>query len=581
MAELTLKSKIQFRKDTAANWSSKNPVLKLAEPAWDSTNSRLKIGNGTSAWSNLSWAYPSINIYKDSGIDFKATSGNFTIKILDNSTSATKSSIRLNYNGSVDIFNSNNFRLVWSSSQALFVEEETIANLGTSSRSWDSLYLKTKIESPAGVINVSNSPKSFTITNSVANATSSNKVQSSSIYFQAKRTYYDTSLHNDNKILIFDSGMDNELGASAGSLYQSGKVYLGNNSSSFPRVYAENFIMNPAAVGEIFNTDGSRNFLCLNEPLVLKKWKSFVITGFDAGNKTFTLDSVSGLAVGDTYSTSCTGSVYNNYGQITAISGNTVTVSAVPTASFGSYLNANPSYDHMSWFINSKPEAGSSYITYFDETGTSNFIMVTNAKISQNYYISDPILNSNNNFCFGDGLYIPVNKTYNLYPHFKIGRYDSDSRGTYPFVIGWGSSDTDRKNIFYVNNSGYCYANAYNLISGGTLLEYKHYSGVNMYLATNRKKGLFSSYNPTYKPTGASTTYYGGFNIPLGADGTTYVGQLYFERGEPRMHYHYSTGTGDTAWSSWYKIPVGVCGQITRGTSAPSGGRDGDIYLQY
>lgn len=68
MAELTLKSRIVFKKDTAANWSTRNPILKTAEPGWDSTNNRLKVGNGINAWSDLSWAFPNSKIYQDNGI---------------------------------------------------------------------------------------------------------------------------------------------------------------------------------------------------------------------------------------------------------------------------------------------------------------------------------------------------------------------------------------------------------------------------------------------------------------------------------------------------------------------------------
>lgn len=219
-------------------------------------------------------------------------------------------------------------------------------------------------------------------------------------------------------------------------------------------------------------------------------------------------------------------------------------------------------------------------MTNFSEVGTSNFIMVTNAK-PYTYYNPANILNSNNIFCFGDGLNIPTNRTYSIQPTFKIGKYDNDVSGSYPFLIGWGTSDTSRKNIFYVSSSGGCYAYNYYLIDGGSVLKYKHYSSVDMYSTTYREKGMFSVYNPTTDPTGSATSYYGGLNIPLGSDSTTYVGQMYFERSAPRIHYHYSTSSTSTSWSSWYKIPVGVCGQITRGTSAPSGGRDGDIYLQY
>lgn len=47
-------AKIKLRRDTAANWTSVNPVLALGEPGYDTTNNELRIGNGTSTWANLS-----------------------------------------------------------------------------------------------------------------------------------------------------------------------------------------------------------------------------------------------------------------------------------------------------------------------------------------------------------------------------------------------------------------------------------------------------------------------------------------------------------------------------------------------
>ena len=50
-------TKIQFRRDTASNWSSNNPVLSEGEIGLDLTNGTFKIGNGTTAWNSLSVAY--------------------------------------------------------------------------------------------------------------------------------------------------------------------------------------------------------------------------------------------------------------------------------------------------------------------------------------------------------------------------------------------------------------------------------------------------------------------------------------------------------------------------------------------
>jgi hypothetical protein len=47
---------IQLRRDTAANWTSANPVLAAGEVGYDSTNNKIKIGNGSSTWTVLSYA---------------------------------------------------------------------------------------------------------------------------------------------------------------------------------------------------------------------------------------------------------------------------------------------------------------------------------------------------------------------------------------------------------------------------------------------------------------------------------------------------------------------------------------------
>jgi hypothetical protein len=45
--------KLQFRRDTAANWESNNPVLSEGELGLDTTNQRFKIGNGTDTWNAI------------------------------------------------------------------------------------------------------------------------------------------------------------------------------------------------------------------------------------------------------------------------------------------------------------------------------------------------------------------------------------------------------------------------------------------------------------------------------------------------------------------------------------------------
>jgi hypothetical protein len=44
---------IQFRSDTADNWTTANPTLAIGEPGFETDTGKLKIGNGETAWINL------------------------------------------------------------------------------------------------------------------------------------------------------------------------------------------------------------------------------------------------------------------------------------------------------------------------------------------------------------------------------------------------------------------------------------------------------------------------------------------------------------------------------------------------
>ena len=48
-------SQIQLRRDTAANWTSVNPTLAPGEVGYDTTNNKIKMGNGSTAWNSLAY----------------------------------------------------------------------------------------------------------------------------------------------------------------------------------------------------------------------------------------------------------------------------------------------------------------------------------------------------------------------------------------------------------------------------------------------------------------------------------------------------------------------------------------------
>ncbi|HVH49970.1 MAG TPA: hypothetical protein VM760_08870 [Sphingomicrobium sp.] len=45
----------RIRRDTAANWASVNPVLKLGEPGLETDTRRIKYGDGSTAWNSLGY----------------------------------------------------------------------------------------------------------------------------------------------------------------------------------------------------------------------------------------------------------------------------------------------------------------------------------------------------------------------------------------------------------------------------------------------------------------------------------------------------------------------------------------------
>ena len=48
-------TQIKLRRDTSANFTSKNPVLGVGEPAYETDTKKLKIGDGTTAYTQLEY----------------------------------------------------------------------------------------------------------------------------------------------------------------------------------------------------------------------------------------------------------------------------------------------------------------------------------------------------------------------------------------------------------------------------------------------------------------------------------------------------------------------------------------------
>lgn len=47
---------VQYRRGTAAEWTSANPILAIGEPGYETDTGKFKVGNGSSAWASLSYS---------------------------------------------------------------------------------------------------------------------------------------------------------------------------------------------------------------------------------------------------------------------------------------------------------------------------------------------------------------------------------------------------------------------------------------------------------------------------------------------------------------------------------------------
>jgi len=72
---------IQLRRDTAANWTSANPVLAQGELGLETDTARYKIGDGSTAWASLSYSSLPSNAINANTIDAK---GDLLVGTADN-----------------------------------------------------------------------------------------------------------------------------------------------------------------------------------------------------------------------------------------------------------------------------------------------------------------------------------------------------------------------------------------------------------------------------------------------------------------------------------------------------------------
>ena len=100
---------IQFRRDTASNWTSNNPTLASGELGIETDTGQYKIGDGSTAWSSISYG---IGVLGTNFIDAK---GDLILGTADN----TIARLGVGSNGQVLVADSSTTTGVkWSSSDA-------------------------------------------------------------------------------------------------------------------------------------------------------------------------------------------------------------------------------------------------------------------------------------------------------------------------------------------------------------------------------------------------------------------------------------------------------------------------------
>lgn len=82
---MPVQTSLRLRRGTAAQWTSANPVLSDGEPGVESDTGNIKVGDGTTAWSSLSYALSSrykplaSDVLFVGAADFAATFGSPTL----------------------------------------------------------------------------------------------------------------------------------------------------------------------------------------------------------------------------------------------------------------------------------------------------------------------------------------------------------------------------------------------------------------------------------------------------------------------------------------------------------------------
>lgn len=65
---MAVQTQFQFRRGTAAQWTSANPTLAAGEFGWETDTGKGKIGDGTTAWTSLAYSVGALSVSNLSGL---------------------------------------------------------------------------------------------------------------------------------------------------------------------------------------------------------------------------------------------------------------------------------------------------------------------------------------------------------------------------------------------------------------------------------------------------------------------------------------------------------------------------------
>ena len=181
-----------------------------------------------------------------------------------------------------------------------------------------------------------------------------------------------------------------------------------------------------------------------NSVLVLYLSESFVLESATGGVEN--PDFVSGFAVGDTVSFVDDNHMVDAF-EITAISGNKITIKGGNSSEAYEKINEAANgwvglkrgqvlNNDYSLYCTAKPTVGNSIMLSGTISNGTNVVLGSEAFV----WGRSNIVKSDKSFTAGDGL---LNETYNC---FIAGRFNAPNPGNDPFIIGMGTSDTDRQN---------------------------------------------------------------------------------------------------------------------------------------